>query len=84
MIKCSTNKKVYLTLELAEEALVQAHTRVDYRKGDGPMNVYRCDDCGYFHLTSQGQMNERLLQEYKNGNIGRQKLADQWNNKWKK
>ncbi len=83
MIKCVTQKKVYLTQELAEEALLGAHTRFHYAKGQGPVGVYKCDDCGYFHLTSKGTVNSKLAQEIKAGNIDRQKRADEWVNKLK-
>lgn len=78
MIKCVTGKKVYLTQELAEEALIGAHIRFYYAKGQGPVAVYRCDDCGYFHLTSQGPLNTQLEKYIKNGKMDKQKEADEW------
>lgn len=83
MIKCVSGKRVYVTREQAEEALVGAHTRFDYARGQGPVNVYRCDDCGYFHLTSKGPVNEVLQQRKKEGKIDREKEADAWLNKLK-
>lgn len=83
MIKCVTGKKVYLTQELAEEALIGAHTRFDYRNGNGPVAVYKCEDCRYYHLTSRGPMNAALKQQLDKGDIGRQKQADEWLNKLK-
>lgn len=83
MIKCVTQKKLYLTQQLAEEALIGARTRFDYAKSYGPVAVYRCDDCGYFHLTSKGPVNEALTQQLKDGKIDRQKQADDWLNKLK-
>ena len=84
MIRCISNKKVYLTEDIAEQALIEAHTQFEYKKGSGPVAVYRCDDCGYFHLTSQGLMNQTLAQLLKNGKIQRQKEANQWIHKLKK
>lgn len=78
MIKCVTNKKVYLTEELAEEALIGAHTKFYYARGQGPMAVYCCEDCGYYHLTSQGPINDKLQQQLSQGKIEQQKLADEW------
>ena len=83
MIKCVTQKKVYLTQELAEEALIGAHTRFDYAQGKGPLTIYRCEDCGYFHLTSKGPVNPTLAQHLKEGKIDREKLANEWINKMK-
>lgn len=76
-MKCVSNKKVYQTRELAEEALIAAHSQFEY-KGGGPIAVYQCEDCGYFHLTSKGQMNQRLSDLLKEGKIGRAREANQW------
>lgn len=84
MIKCVTGKKAYLTQELAEEALIGAHTRFDYGKGKGPVGIYRCEDCGNFHLTSKGPVNSKLDQHLKDGTINRQKQADEWLNKFRR
>lgn len=83
MIKCVTGKRSYLTQELAEDALIGAHTRFDYLKHQGPVAVYRCSDCGNYHLTSKGPMNARLEKQVSDGSIGRQKQADAWLNKVK-
>jgi hypothetical protein len=81
MIKCVTGKKVYQREELAEEALIGAHTRFDYKTGQGPIAVYKCADCGQYHLTSRGPMNNKLQQQLNTGEINRQKRADNWLNK---
>ncbi len=83
MIKCVTLKKVYVTQELAEEALIAARTRLEYAKGQGPIAIYKCDDCGYFHLTSKGPVNAALSQHLKEGKIDREKEANKWLNKMK-
>jgi hypothetical protein len=83
MIKCVTQKKVYFTQALAEEALLGARTRFDYAKGHGPIAVYQCDDCRYFHLTSKGPINAKLKEGLDNGEIDRQKEADAWEKKLK-
>ncbi len=84
MIRCVSNKKVYLTEDIAEQALIEAHTQFEYTRGSGPVAVYRCDDCGYYHLTSQGQMNQTLERLLKDGKIQRQKEANQWVHKLKR
>lgn len=83
MIKCVTNKRVYLTETLAEEALIGARTAYNYAHNNGPVAVYRCDDCGYYHLTSGGPMNLKLEKLIKEGAIDRQKEADGWLDKLK-
>jgi hypothetical protein len=84
MKKCATGKRVYHSEQLAEDALIEAHIHFDYRAGGGPVAVYRCEDCGEFHLTSRGHMNERLAKQLSDGTIKRQKEADQWKGKFKR
>ena len=83
MIKCASNKKVYATKELAEEALIEAHSQFDY-KGKGPIAVYQCDDCCYFHLTSKGSVNQKLAELLKGDKIQRTREANQWLHKIKR
>lgn len=84
MIKCVSHKKTYPSLEIAEDALIEAHTHFEYGNTGGPVAVYQCDDCGYFHLTSRGPRNARLEKLMKEGKIGREKAANQWLNKMKR
>ena len=84
MIKCVSHKKVYLNQEIAEEALIGARTRFDYGNQSGPVGVYRCDDCGYYHLTSQGVTNPKLAEFQSNGKLKLEKEAQQWLDKMKR
>ncbi len=84
MKPCPTTKKMYPSLEIAEDALIEARTQFDYKPNQGPVGVYLCDDCGYYHLTSQGKMNEKLATQLKDGKIKLQKEANQWLDKLKK
>ena len=84
MVRCVTQKKSYRTQEIAEDALIEAWINFDYRIGNGPVAVYRCDDCGEFHLTSTGPMNARLTDAIESGSIKRQKDANQWASKFKR
>jgi hypothetical protein len=83
MIKCPTGKRVYLTEAMAEEALIDAHSRSDYA-GTGPVAVYLCEECGYYHFTSKGKMNEKLAQQISSRKIRRHQEANRWVNKLKK
>jgi hypothetical protein len=83
-MKCISNKRVYQSHQLAVEALVSAWSRYDYAPGHGPIAVYLCEECGYFHLTSKGVMNETLARKLKEGSIKLQKEADDWLDKIKK
>lgn len=83
MIKCVSNKKVYPSKEIAEEALFEAHSQFDY-KGGGPIGIYQCEDCGYFHFTSKGPINQKLAELIKEGMLNRTREANQWLHKIKR
>lgn len=80
-MKCPTHKRVYNSQDSAVSALIDAHTRFDYARDQGPVAVYKCEECGYYHLTSQGKMNETLEKHLVDGKIKLQKEADRWLNK---
>lgn len=82
--KCVTGKKIYTTEVLAEDALIEAHIRFQYASNQGPIAVYRCEDCGYYHFTSQGLMNTRLKKHLNDGTIARQREAAHWQHKFDK
>ena len=84
MTTCITGKKTYPSPEIAEEALIGAWVTFDFRAGTGPVAVYQCEDCGYYHLTSKGEMNEKLAHHIAEGKIRRLKEADQWSKKFRK
>jgi hypothetical protein len=84
MIKCVSNKKGYPTKEIAEGALIEAHSQFEYKAGSGPIAVYQCEDCSNYHLTSKGPMNQKLEQLINEGKLKRQREANQWLNKLKK
>ena len=83
-MNCSSGKRSYHSLELAEEALIGAHIAYHYPNGSGPMDVYLCDDCGQYHLTSSGAMNLRLKQMLEEGTIQKQRDASWWEGRIKK
>jgi hypothetical protein len=82
-VSCTSNKRLYLSENLAEEALIEARIQFDYGSGKGPIGVYRCEDCGYFHLTSQGLINEKLKSYLASGAVDKHKEANRWLNKLK-
>lgn len=82
-MRCRSGKRAYTTETLATEALLEAHVHFDYRMGTGPCNHYRCEDCGEYHLTSQGSMNAQLAEALANGTIKKLKMAAAWSNKFK-
>lgn len=84
MDHCVSGKRMYPSQEVAEEVLIESWTRYHYSGGKGPISVYQCDDCGRFHLTSQGTMNKRLSEALQNGKIDRQKEANKWTERFKR
>ena len=65
---------------MAEDALLEANIKFNR----GPVGIYKCEDCGYYHLTSQGQMNEKLAKYLAAGKIKLQKEANDWTEKLKR
>ena len=84
MKKCVTGKRLYHSYQLAEEALIETHIHFEYRSGNGPVAVYQCEECGEYHLTSRGPMNQRLTELLENGTIKKQKEAVLWQGKFKR
>ncbi len=82
MEKCSTGKKIYYSLHDAEEALIDSWGRNNYRTGSGPIGVYQCRDCHFYHWTSQGIINDRLKEALDDGSIRKEQLANNWRNKF--
>ena len=81
--RCVSGKRIYASLELAEDVLLETWTRFEFAPGNGPVAIYRCDDCGQYHLTSKGPMNEKLSQALREGKIHRQREANHWAEKFK-
>ncbi len=84
MKNCVSGKKSYLTYAMAEAALLDAHIVYDYGRTTGPIAVYQCEDCGQYHLTSTGIMNEKLAQYKKDGTLEKLRMARQWEGKHRK
>lgn len=81
MKTCSSNKKIYITESLAVDALIEANTQFQFGNHQGPIAVYLCEECGHFHLTSQGKINEQLEGLMKEGKLKKMREAAQWENK---
>lgn len=83
MERCVTRKTIYSSRDLAEEALLEAWVRNNYRQGSGPVAVYQCEDCKRYHFTSQGTMNPALKKALDNGSIQRRRDSNQWERKFR-
>ena len=80
---CPSHKKVYQSRGQAEDALLEARAKFDHTPNTGPIAVYQCEDCGFYHLTSKGKMNEKLAKHLAEGKIDLQKEANRWLDKLK-
>lgn len=80
MSKCSTNKRVYASESIATDALIEARIRFEHNTSKA---VYLCDDCGGWHLTSQGEMHPRLKAALDSGSIKKEKEAFHWQKKFR-
>jgi hypothetical protein len=84
MSKCISGKKTFNTEAIAEDVLIELWTRNDYVDNQGPIAVYKCDDCGLYHLTSRPPMNEKLKTYLGSGQSKLDKEAFRWLGKFKK
>lgn len=76
--KCPSGKRSFNSQQVAEDVLIDLWSKNEYRQGEGPVAVYRCEDCGYYHLTSGGSMNERLAKALAGGELKIQREANRW------
>ena len=82
--RCISGKKQFDTQQIAEDVLVELWTRNEYVAGQAPIAVYKCDDCGYYHLTSREPVNEKLAQLLASGKLRHQREANKWIDKFKR
>jgi hypothetical protein len=75
---------MYSTESMAEEALISAWIAYDYAVGNGPINIYRCEDCRSWHLTSKGPMNKKLESYLSSGKLNKDREANKWLDRMKR
>lgn len=83
-VRCPTGKRIFQTLPLAEDVLIECWTKNDYVQGQAPVAIYKCDDCGNYHFTSQGPVNPRLSEFLASEKFKLQREAARWNEKLKR
>lgn len=81
--RCISGKKIFASQQLAEDVLIELWSKNEYAKGQAPIAVYKCDDCGNYHLTSQGEVNEKLRTALSSGKVKLQREANKWLDKFK-
>jgi hypothetical protein len=78
---CPSGKQSYFDENQAIAALLDLWSRIDFKKGQGPVTVYCCEDCGNYHFTSSGSMHPRLDELLKSGNTRLTRTASEWEKK---
>lgn len=68
-LSCSSRKDVYKTYDDARKALKQRHGRRANEK-----DIYKCSQCGYFHLTSKANSNGIKKKGYERSSHRRKNL----------
>ncbi|MBU2916087.1 MULTISPECIES: hypothetical protein [Reichenbachiella] len=76
MSACVTGKNCYHSQAEGEQALIENRIRYHHSDDAGPQNIYLCDDCGSYHFTSRGPMNEVLRDQL--DYIKKQRVARDW------
>ena len=78
-MSCPTHKYEYISKELAEDALIDQHIYKGFLPHEGPQDVYECQYCGHWHLTSKSaSRNARLQEEMDSGDLRRKQEASKW------
>jgi len=78
-MNCSTGKNQYATKFLTESSLIDIHIHRNFNPDQGPQNVYQCEICGDWHLTSSSsRRNERLQEMIDSGEMRRMQQARRW------
>jgi hypothetical protein len=81
--RCTSGKRVYDSQAIAEDVLIELWTKNDYAENQAPIAVYKCEDCGLYHLTSRGPINESLSKYLASGKLKLNKEANRWLDKFK-
>ncbi|MBL3658345.1 hypothetical protein [Fulvivirga sediminis] len=81
---CISKKRCYDTPEQAEDALLGSHIRYNHSKNSGPINYYKCEHCGCYHLTSQGETNSALTSKNNKSKIKLAQEASYWEDKFRR
>ncbi len=78
-MSCPSHKYEYMSKELAETALIDQHIYKNFLPHEGPQNVYECELCGGWHLTSKSvSRNEQLQEMIDSGELKRKQTANRW------
>ena len=77
---CNTGKIGYYTEAEVQEALIRSHIKF----ARAASSYYQCNDCGEYHLTSQGGLHALLNDEKVQERIKREQQSQDWEGKFKR
>ena len=75
MSVCPSRKIIYYNEQEAKEGLIKLHVKY---LNSSTRTFYTCSQCGYFHLTSSGEIDDTLKQAQQTGRINQLSEADYW------
>ena len=73
-MKCVTGKNGYYSEQEVQEALIRSHIRFV----KAAQSYYLCNDCGEYHLTSQGILNPLLNDPQIQARIKKERQEQDW------
>jgi hypothetical protein len=82
--KCISGKRSFESQLLAEDVLIELWSKNNYSDKNAPIAIYKCDDCGQFHLTSREPMNSRLAGYLSGSTFKLDREANKWLDKLKR
>ena len=78
MSDCPSKKIIYYSEQEAKEALIRIHVKY---QNSATRTFYTCDQCGHFHLTSSGEIDDTLKQAQQAGRIDQLSESEYWTRK---
>lgn len=81
---CSTGKRAFFDEEAAIEALIQSKIDHHHKIDQGAINVYRCEFCNEWHLTSKGELHKVLNEPQVLSRIKRGQTGRYWEEKYRR
>ncbi len=78
MSDCPSRKIIFYTEQEAKEALISIHVKY---QNSSTRSFYTCDQCGYLHLTSSGDIDNTLKLAQEAGRIDQLSESDHWTRK---
>jgi len=79
-MSCSTGKNGYYSETEVQEALIRSHIRFITTAS----NYYLCEECGEYHLTSQGGLHPLLSDPKVQKRIKREQQEQEWESRFKR